>query len=898
MSSSPEPSCSKQEDTISIYDPSEYDVYDPEELRNESMFEKPRGERRWLGREHHRGKERLHNAVKDIKFIEKTLKSTEPLSKNAIKKLCGSLNDGLELNVKYSLDKKNRWANADTVSLMRATPEDLKTEVVEKNTMEAYRDDKATFAVHRKQVDMQKEHGNFEIRSAKSSGKGQHYSNFLPDSREFSRKANARIIKNQDPEERKDSSPTISYNIYRTHPNQEVVGREFFKTKVVSKSGRHRLNKKVGLEDYEDLEGFEDEEEDVPLEEFSRPEQPVLDLVSCIVGSRNQKSRKFARKEISYELVDALEPAPGYTDLLNIQEYLRDEGSTFEDFEVTMPNLDSGFDDQIELLRQEKKLIVKDLRPHQYLVDVSEWCKLEGGVKDGETTTVIVITHLKKKTFSILINSIIPMNPDNKGLENLIKRLSYVQTLHEAVSKITSDILTNRKIVETMRISSLFYGRKTVSDLLQDPEEWDSQLVNMEFPNQHYHATWANSKELSQVGGMMEWSDLCDMVKVERNMKTGYTSDSRCDFCGLRKRSHELFLMRNETTNKCSDCLREEFYKELRARRVPIDLRTDTADELEYYPTFIPLTIVNLYVRITSEIIYKDLGASGDFEKCPSCKSAVFFEKTSPGNEKRTQNRSCPCGYSWCKHCERVPHWPMKCGDYAEWEEKWLLRYAMTHAQGSGTETLLQITCSCAKQIYNVLLPAEFTECPGCKTNVNMNTMRTVWKHYYYPYDPMLRKYIQKGYYTVGQEYKKSPYVPRAKTYTDIVKIPGIRASVIETCKAARDIRYDVNLRNRAVNREHILIRKGVMEKEVVENLLGTSVYLAENVAAWMYVTNQYDRHIKNTLDSVLEHRKELVKLLEVDDSDAIKDSIKKLNKDIQSVISSVERKIVETSII
>ena len=90
MSSSPEPrsSCSKsiQEtpEVMSNYAESiidDYDVFDPEELSNEQMFEKPRGEKRWLGRERHRGKERLHNSVKNRTFIEKTLKSDEPLSK-------------------------------------------------------------------------------------------------------------------------------------------------------------------------------------------------------------------------------------------------------------------------------------------------------------------------------------------------------------------------------------------------------------------------------------------------------------------------------------------------------------------------------------------------------------------------------------------------------------------------------------------------------------------------------------------------------------------------------------------------------------------------------------------------------------------------------------------------
>lgn len=77
---------------------------------------------------------------------------------------------------------------------------------------------------------------------------------------------------------------------------------------------------------------------------------------------------------------------------------------------------------------------------------------------------------------------------------------------------------------------------------------------------------------------------------------------------------------------------------------------------------------------MVSETTYQDLGALGSFEKCPKCKSAVFFDEVVEGNDKKTQNRSCPCGYSWCRQCNKVPHWPLKCGDFAEWDEKWLLR--------------------------------------------------------------------------------------------------------------------------------------------------------------------------------------------------------------------------------
>ena len=291
---------------------------------------------------------------------------------------------------------------------MGATAESVNAEVVERNALETcgyVHSDKSTFAVHSKQINLNKEAGEFGVRSATSSGKGQNYSNFSPKTREFSKKANARImdIQMEDPVLEKESEPppTVSYNIYKTHPSREVVGSQMFKSKVVSKSGRHRANQKLELEDYNDDSEFDEDEDETEGNFEKTPPPSVLDISSCIIENRDKKSRKHGRKdsEIFNGVNEFLEPEPGYSNLLNIPEYLRDEGYMFEEFEITFSNQEGTFEHQIDELRKENKLIVKDLRPTQYLVDVSEWCQLDGEVKDGEITTVIVITHLKKNTY-------------------------------------------------------------------------------------------------------------------------------------------------------------------------------------------------------------------------------------------------------------------------------------------------------------------------------------------------------------------------------------------------------------------------------------------------------------------------------------------------------------------
>lgn len=906
--SEPSTSCSKQEDieTMSNYAESylsDYEV-DPEELRNQEMFEKPRGERRWLGKEHHRGKERLHNSVKDRTFIEKTVKATEPLSKNATKKINASTRDGLDFNVVYSLDKKNRWKTADTVSLLGATPENLHAEVVEKNALEGC--EKSPVVIHSKQVNLSEEPGEFDIKTLKTTGKEQSFSSSQPITREFTKKANARMmtIRGQEQYSEKEpvSQPIISYNIYKTHPSQEVVGKQLFVPRIVSKSGRHRLTKKVDIESYDDDEYFDEEEEDESDDAFpQRSTQNVFDLSTLTVGQREKQLPKNKRhdSELSYDIVDSMESEGLYTNLLNIHDYLRNEGYMFENADVTFHNQKDNLEHQINELCEEPKLIVKSLKPRQYLFDVSKWCTLDGEIEDGETTAVIVFSQIRKNIYNVVVNSTIANHPSKKGSEYLRKQISSATSIREAITRITTEILFNRKVVETMKISTQLYEGKAVQELLHDCYEWENQLVNMQWPNQHCHATWANSEELSQVGGKLEWNDLCDMIRKETNKTTGNTSDAECGLCSQQKKSHELFIVDNESKINCTDCLKDEFYRELSAKRLPIDLQIGTADELECLPAFIPIAIVNLYVRMVSEIVYKDLGATGDFEKCPSCKSTVFFEELTVKNENKTQNRSCPCGYSWCKDCKQEPHWPMNCKTYAEWKNKWNLRYAMIHAQGSGAETLLQIACSCGRQIFTALLPVESIECPSCKLNVNVDTMQTFWRHQYFPFVARFRKLVVDGHNPFsggwngipGANYHEKRYAPRMAVYSDISKIPAIKANVIEICGDARDIRYDEHFRNRAVNREHVLIRKNILDKEVVENMFGTSVYLVENVTAWMYMTNQSDKKVINTLEHIMENRKMLMKLLEGEDAERIVECVEKLRKSIDNVVSAVEKK-------
>lgn len=210
------------------------------------------------------------------------------------------------------------------------------------------------------------------------------------------------------------------------------------------------------------------------------------------------------------------------------------------------------------------------------------------------------------------------------------------------------------------------------------------------------------------------------------------------------------------------------------------------------------------------------------------------------------------------------------------------------NAQGTGTVTLLQFTCHC-KTVYYCLLPTKRVNCPGCRESVNLETMNTMYRQFYYSYPPRYRKW-EKQYHEENKDTDRHPYQPLAKVCWEIDKIPAIKASVIETCGAARDVRFDLKFRNRVIKQEQVLIKKSILTSEVLENILGTIPYLVENVTAWMHMSNHQDKNLKSILESMIADRKDLVYYLESENEIEIEKCVKILRAKIDSVVSIVEK--------
>lgn len=189
----------------------------------------------------------------------------------------------------------------------------------------------------------------------------------------------------------------------------------------------------------------------------------------------------------------------------------------------------------------------------------------------------------------------------------------------------------------------------------------------------------------------------------------------------------------------------------------------------------------------------------------------------------------------------------------------------METAQGSGTETLMQITCECQNAIFYAKAPLDTVDCPMCE--LVLRTSDWVWEQSYLTggWTPNFRKRLLAGK-TCKEDYvSRTVHPPYAVVETQISKIPNIKASVIEICKAARDLRFDLETRNELLKKERQLIWDNVLEEKILGNLLSTSVYLVEMVAGWMFETKNADKHTSNVLEDVLKVRQELVDALKSD---------------------------------
>lgn len=150
-------------------------------------------------------------------------------------------------------------------------------------------------------------------------------------------------------------------------------------------------------------------------------------------------------------------------------------------------------------------------------------------------------------------------------------------------------------------------------------------------------------------------------------------------------------------------------------------------------------------------------------------------------------------------------------------------------------------------------------ECPVCKLVLDTGGMTEREFFADYPWRPCFRRLHRYGRLRLENYISMRENEPYAKITTKLSKIPNIKTSVIETCKKARDLRFDERCHKDLIRREKNLIRKRVYSEPVLGDLISTTLYLVESVNGWMTETNKFDKKLSQILEDSLKNLENLI---------------------------------------
>ncbi|CAI5452325.1 unnamed protein product [Caenorhabditis angaria] len=694
--------------------------------QEEYLFEKPKGGRRYLGKPHHKGKDHMFNILRTEKHLEKTVEGQVKNQESS---------DNFEPDVKYSLNKKQRWELAENpVEMLKMAPESMEVHVVEKNIM---REDAGTFAVHSK-IRNGEDPDDFDVRSCFTSGSGQDFSNFLPESRELSEKKRGSKNKLNNVEE-PEIKPTVIYNIYRAHKSKEMIELSAPKGRKPRKA---RKNENLMNEIVYSEEESEYSESDEKTEEV----REHLEYSLCLDEEKKTKQKKTKIQQTSESSTSDFEIIPReFPEVSDFSQYLRDHPYTL----ITLPihftkistknlQLQSEVKDLLE-----KNVVVETITENDIIVDISKWINPYVKVQ-GQSELLVGISHFNRRICTFIISSTIDVRESSESIRS---KITSSVNLYEALRSISEIVLSNRIRVENAKIIE---EGLIVDDLYKKEEE---TIPNCEFTREN--------------GTPIDWSFICSMVHSP-NQNFEFSTCGMCDICNQQSYSG-LY------SSTCSNCLSSRFFHEFSSHNIPSQIPYNVLQRI------IPLPILNLY---TTQLFEEFQPA----EKCPNCMTLLTFSE-----EKKWDDHKCGnCGTNYCSKCRiQKPHWPMKCSEFEEWNKKWEARLEFENAQGNGTETLLKMVCQCRKGIITVKMPCEGIDhiiCPACKIWISLEKMKIIYKKCYYPWSARCRKRWQSNPDWRENIRFARDFQPHSTLSIPIKEIPIFPKNVIENCRNGRNI--------------------------------------------------------------------------------------------------------------
>uniref|UniRef100_A0A8R1HUN2 IBR domain-containing protein n=1 Tax=Caenorhabditis japonica TaxID=281687 RepID=A0A8R1HUN2_CAEJA len=639
------------------------------------------------------------------------------------------------------------------------------------------------------------------------------------------------------------------------------------------------------IEDSVDI--FADSEED--FDESARVQ--VLNIGDLEIVDKRHWTKKSEATSISptnLESCSQSEDAPKYFKNFDVAEILKKEQCAFLNFDVQFKKINNfNFDKEIECFESDKRFQVKTLRhsPKQVIIDGTKFQNALNayGNQFQATTIVVVLTEIEDHSVNVIINSIFQENPKTRSTDFKFWKslISNSTSVYDAIQSIVTEFSENCKKIELINLSADLLENKPPFEMLKDAQEWEKNLPKTIFQNRLDFQISANSVDLSKVGLKVELSHICLGTKKETSVFPEKGNVNACDFCNDRKLSHELFVMM-ENKLKCTNCLRKTFFRAFEMHIFPIDLQMKTVNEFDHLPIFIPLIILDMYVHKVAQKSCDDKV----IEQCRQCRQFIQFDFVNNNNH----NVSCPCGYTWCQKCKLSPHWPMDCTTFKNWQRKWFLKYSMSKARGTGSEFLLQVTCSCKKQIFYTFGPIELIKSPCCNAKIDISEIWDGWRRDDRDLpeelrDKIIRVHPDARELVVNFHLKKQGI----RVVSKVSKIPNMKKSVLEVCGEAHDLRYSTEFHNKLNKDCKQLAKSGITNAGLIKNVMSTALYLTENVTAWMYETDLIDKNLRQGLEKMTSNRQMLMEQMKNREIKYIMQTLEKLQGSVNFLIKTVK---------
>uniref|UniRef100_A0A7I4YS60 IBR domain-containing protein n=1 Tax=Haemonchus contortus TaxID=6289 RepID=A0A7I4YS60_HAECO len=791
-------------------------------------------------------KKRLGSTVVPGAALSSIMKTVEDpanvLSKKGRDRLLSNCTDPFMPGVIYSMEKRNRWKEANPAKLLDSADNDeVSAQVVEMRTPfpENYWKYRAVFGVH--ELD-----GNGEMVSKTAGGQGTTLSCMTSPGRQkhrrSRRKQGCNVFEESEKSDAEEVAPgkaRIRYTIMHEKPGyygQYVRRRGSFDT---WKSGRSR---RICYSDPELSEVEQNEQIEDDGHESKRDKKFHLGDFLTEPRVRRQRGAKSSNLSLSFEKIDLPE-----TDKLKPFDLVDIPSTAKGFFEFgcidTTDWTDSSFVEQVEALRTNGYEVRWLDRSHQrVLIDATNVVD-QPESHTGEPTVVVVIercfknnvpgqllrvhlnsSYLPKEKFDWKIFKKYLTKGKKLGIEDIVdraarlpqiskrrygKRLDYSSQIEQSKERLP---MFNVKefIGSTHRISY-----KHMENMLREQVDTDTfEILSID----------------GEDDDIRDRTDIPSKCSMERS--PSIPSGVKCDDCG-NNRISDLYEM--EDCWLCRQCVAQLAIRQIRADCVPVNLPFVTPSNITGYdvlPSILPLPLLNFYTKYAATKLIKQSMSNIVLRECPGCKHVVEIVMPNEYNFAR-----CECGIVWCTVCKKEPHWPMTCETAAEWRRRWKYRGLRDDKRSI---RLRKISCCCLGPPIVFEELEEYVECENCMIAFNPQSMYRL-SYRGYPYRcgkvPVVKDVFLPGFY-----------------------VPPIKNEVIEICEKARDLRFGVTDMDDLDRACHDIKHTDPNVKSC-RNIMLMALYIIEYGTAWVHMEKSLsDREaLKSMLTQLIRQHEEVL---------------------------------------